>query len=337
MPLIYVNQFRLKRHRWLTGHSLWAILAALVYACGLTGCNDVNNVSAPPAGPGPLTITTTSLPDGTQNQPSAAALGGTGGTTPYDWSLGSGSPSLPAGLSLGGATGTITGTPTASGETTPIFRLEDSSSPDQAVQKPLTITITTTPQPLSITTTSIPEGVVKQPYPSTTLQATGGIQPYTWSVNPALPNDLSLNISAPGEISGTPVDGTAGTTTHTFMVSDSNAPSRTATTQLSLKIHPAPTPLVITSPDDNSLPNARVGRKYNTTLKGSGGILPYTWSMTPALPAGLLLNTSTGTITGKPESDTNGIYFFTITLQDSSPPTNQSTNKLVTLIVRPEN
>ena len=336
MPLIHSNRFSLKRRRWLTGHSLWAILAALVYACGLTGCSDVNNVSAPPAGPGPLTITTTSLPDGTQNQPYAAALGGTGGTTPYAWSLGSGSPSLPAGLSLGGATGTITGTPTASGETTPIFRLEDSSSPEQAVQKPLTITITTTPQPLMITTASLPEGVVNQPYPPTALQATGGIQPYTWSVNPPLPDGLSFNVSAPGEISGTPLDGTAGTTTHTFTVSDSDAPSVTATTQLSLKINPAPTPLVITSPAGSSLPNARVGKNYNTTLKGSGGILPYTWSITPALPAGLLLNTSTGAITGKPESDTNGIYPLTITLQDSSPPTNQSTNKLVTLIVRPE-
>jgi hypothetical protein len=145
-----------------------------------------------------------------------------------------------------------------------------------------------------------------------------------------------LNVSAPGELSGTPSNGTAGTTTHTFTVTDSDAPSnKTATRQLSLKINPAPTPLAITSPDDNSLPNARVGRNYNTTLKGSGGILPYTWSITPALPAGLLLNTSTGAITGKPKSDTDGIYFLTITLQDSSPPTNQSTNKLVTLIVRP--
>jgi Putative Ig domain len=334
MPLIHLNRFSLKHRRGLNRHALWAIIAVLVYACGSASCSDVNNVSPPPAGPGPLTITTSSLPDGTVNQPYAAALGGSGGITPYTWSLAGGSPPLPAGLSLNETTGTITGEPTAPGETTPIFRLEDSSSPEQAVQKPLKITITTIPQPLLITTLSLPEGVVNQPYPPTTLHATGGIQPYTWSVNPPLPDGLSLNVSAPGEIRGTPSDGTAGTTTHTFTVSDSDVPPQTDTAQLSLKINPAPTPLTITSPGGNSLENARVGKNYNFTLKGKGGILPYTWSITPALPAGLLLNTSTGAITGKPESDTDGIYLFTITLQDSSP-TIQSKSKLVTLIVRP--
>ena len=322
--------------RGFIGNFLWAPLLSFLCVCWLTGCGDVNNVSAPPAGPGPLTIVTTSpLPSGTEKQPYATALGGSGGITPYTWSLASGSPALPAGLFLDAIAGTMTGTPTTTGTTIPIFRLEDSSSPEQTVQKSLTITITTTPQPLAISTSSLPEGAVNQPYPPTTLQATGGIQPYTWSVNPPLPDGLSFNVSAPGEISGTPSDGTAGTTTHTFTVTDSDAPFKTATTQLSLKINPAPTPLVITSPAGNSLPNARVGKKYSTTLKGSGGILPYTWSITPALPTGLQLNTSTGAITGKPESGTDGIYSLTITLQDSSLPTNQSTNKLVTLIVRP--
>ena len=325
----------MKRRLGLNGHSLWAILVALVYVCGLAGCGDVNDVSSPPAGPGPLTIVTNSpLPRGTVNQPYATALGGSGGITPYTWSLASGSPALPAGLFLDATAGTITGTPTALGTTNPIFRLEDSSSPEQAVQKSLTITITTAPQPLTISTSSLPEGAVNQPYPPTTLQATGGIQPYTWSVNPALPNGLQLNVLSLGTISGTPLNGTAGTTTHTFTVSDSDAPfNQTATPQLSLKINLAPTPLAITSPGGSSLPMASLRMNYSTTLKGSGGILPYTWSITPALPTGLLLNTSTGAITGKPERSTTGVYFLTITLQDSSLPTNQSTNTPVTLIV----
>ncbi|MEP6891066.1 MAG: putative Ig domain-containing protein, partial [Nitrospirota bacterium] len=111
--------------------------------------------------------------------------------------------------------------------------------------------------------------------------------------------------------------------------------NQTTTTQLSMKIHQAPTPLVITSPAGSSLPNARVGKKYSTTLNESGGVPPYTWSITPALSTGLLLNTSTGAITGKPANGTNGIYSLTITLQDSSLPTNQSTNKPATLIVNP--
>ena len=339
MLLIHLNRYSLKRRCGLNGHSLWAILVALVYACGLAGCGDVSNAPLPDPGPAPLTIVTNSpLPSGTVNQPYATAVGGSGGITPYTWSLASGSPALPAGLFLDTTAGTITGTPTAPGTTTPIFRLEDSSLPEQTVQKSLTITITTTPQPLAISTSSLPEGAVNQPYPPTTLQATGGIQPYAWSVNPALPNGLQFNVLSPGTISGTPLNGTAGTTTHTFTVSDSDAPfNQTDSKSLSLKINPAPTPLAITSPAGSSLPNAREGRNYSTTLTGSGGILPYTWSITPALPNGLLLNTSTGAITGEPASGTSdgaGVYPLTITLQDSSLPTNQSTNKLVTLTVR---
>ena len=136
MPLIHLNRCNLKRRLGLNGHSLWAILVALVYAYGLAGCGDISNVSPPPAGPGPLTIVTNSpLPSGTVNQPYATALGGSGGITPYTWSLASSSPALPAGLFLDATAGTITGTPTTTGTTTPIFRLEDSSSPEQSCTK----------------------------------------------------------------------------------------------------------------------------------------------------------------------------------------------------------
>ena len=80
MPLMHVNRCNLKYRRGLNGHSLWAILVALIYACGLAGCGDTDNVSPPPSGPGPLTIVTNSpLPSGTVNQPYATALGGSGG------------------------------------------------------------------------------------------------------------------------------------------------------------------------------------------------------------------------------------------------------------------
>ena len=65
----------------LISNALVAVLLSIVYLCGVAGCGDISNVSAP-AGPGPLTITTTSLPDGTVNQPYAADVGGSGGITP---------------------------------------------------------------------------------------------------------------------------------------------------------------------------------------------------------------------------------------------------------------
>ena len=60
--------------------------------------------------PATLTITTTSLPNGTVGTAYSQTLAATGGATPYTWSVYSGS--LPAGLSLGSSTGTISGTPT---------------------------------------------------------------------------------------------------------------------------------------------------------------------------------------------------------------------------------
>src|SRR6202011_3360678 len=58
-------------------------------------------VAAPP----PPTVTTASLPAGTQNTAYNATLAATSGTTPYSWSIASGT--LPTGLTLASSTGAI--------------------------------------------------------------------------------------------------------------------------------------------------------------------------------------------------------------------------------------
>jgi len=65
-------------------------------------------------GPGPLSITTTSLPSGTVGSAYSQPVNASGGTPPYTWSIVQGQGVLPAGLSLGGG-GVITGTPTTVG------------------------------------------------------------------------------------------------------------------------------------------------------------------------------------------------------------------------------
>ena len=334
MPLDHINWCSLKRGLGLNRHSLLVILTALVYSGGLAGCGDTSNVSPPPAGPGPLAIATQSpLPSGTVNQPYATVVGGSGGTTPYTWSLASGSPALPAGLSLNATTGAIVGTPTALETTTPIFRLQDGASPAAAVQKSLTISILTTPQTLSITTASLPGGVVNQPYPNTTLAATGGIQPYTWSVNPALPNGLQFNVVSPATISGTPLIGSNGTTSHTFTVIDSEVPTnQTNNRQLSLTINLASSPLTITFPTHNRLPDATEDEPYSQTLQASGGTPPYTWSVSPTLPLWLQLDPTTGTLTGIPPNDND--FTRTYTVRDSSLPTNLTNSRSILLRIR---
>ena len=167
--------------------------------------------------------------------------------------------------------------------------------------------------PLVITTSSLPAGSVNSPY-SATLSATGGQLPYTWSVIAgSLPAGLTLNASS-GVISGTPT--TAGTSNFTVQVSDSESPPATATAPLSITILPQ---LMITT---SSLPAATVNIPYSATLLATGGQLPYTWSVIQgSLPAGLILNPSSGVISGTPT--TPGTFNFTVQVTDSeSPPSN---------------
>jgi hypothetical protein len=92
--------------------------------------------------------------------------------------------------------------------------------------------------PLGITSTSLPSGGVGTSY-TTTLAATGGIPPYTWSVvGGALPAGLSLNASS-GAISGTPSAATSNASL-TFQVADSDKPAKTNTAILALTIAAAP-------------------------------------------------------------------------------------------------
>src|SRR5262249_14589005 len=79
-------------------------------------------VTAPP----PLTITTSSLPDGSVSSSYSAALSPTRGTTPYTWSMTAGT--LPDGLSLGTSSGVISGSPTDQGSSTFTVQVMDSAS-----------------------------------------------------------------------------------------------------------------------------------------------------------------------------------------------------------------
>ncbi len=274
----------------------------------------------------PVTITTSSLPDGRVGVGYSQTLAASGGTGTYSWQLTSGS--LPAGLTLNTSTGAITGTPTTAVVATPLtFKATDTGTPAQSASANLTLTIQ--PPLLIITTTSpLPNAQVNVPY-SQTLAATGGTGAYNWQVaSGTLPAGLTLNATS-GAITGTPT--TAIVAALTFKVTDAGSPAQTATSgTISLTVLP-PGPAITTS----ALPNGAVGTPYSLTLAAQGGTLPYGWQLTSgALPAGLTFNTSTGAITGTPSATATATP-LSFKLTDSSSPVQTATASL-TLTIQPQ-
>jgi hypothetical protein len=69
----------------------------------------------------------------------------------------------------------------------------------------------------------------------------------------------------------------------------------------------------------SSLPSATLGQHYKVKLHATGGNAPYTWSVEKGfgtLPAGLTLNSSTGTIKGRPTS--TGPSTFVVEVTDTT-------------------
>jgi hypothetical protein len=246
----------------------------------------------------------------------ASSLAASGGTPPYSWSLATES-SLPAGLTLDPA-GTITGSPAAAGTAEFTVTVADSTAPAELTST-AQLSITVLPAVVITTPPQLQAGQVGLAYPATTLAATGGTAPYTWTGTPP----AGLALSADGTISGTP--SAIGTTGFTVTVADFTAPTPlTGTGQLSITVAPPPSSaLAVTTPA--GLPAGQAGTPYpETTLTAAGGILPYTWALqSGALPAGLIF--SAGTITGIPTSE--GTAEFTVAVTDSASPAQTATQQ----------
>jgi hypothetical protein len=87
--------------------------------------------------PAPLSITTSTLPTGTQNVAYSATLIASGGQTPYTWLITTGS--FPSSLNLNPSTGVISGTPTGAGTSSFTVQVTDANS--NTATKALSITI----------------------------------------------------------------------------------------------------------------------------------------------------------------------------------------------------
>jgi hypothetical protein len=265
----------------------------------------------------PLKIITASLVGAGVGKKYSHQLEAQGGRAPYKWQLASGT--LPANLTLS-TKGVLAGTPTTVGSFPLNIEVTDSSRPT-ALTLTAQLTLAVAPAPLVITTKSLPGGATESAY-SATLQATGGVLPYSWKwLNGQLPPGLTL--SNTGDLSGTPTGG--GTYHFVVQVTDSAPSPQTDAHQFHITI--TTTPLIIST---KSLPGATINSAFSATLMANGGVPPYTWSLDSGqLPSGVTLS-NTGALTGTPTIP--GDYEFKVKVNDSSP-TPQATTATFKLVV----
>ncbi len=273
-------------------------------------------------------ILTTSLPPGTLGGAYNFAITMTGGTAPFSWSISPGY-SMPPGLVF--SNGVISGTPTAAAT----YKISVSLTDATGTVAKFPVDISTGKNELSlqinagldITTptsgTNSPKMATASSYYSFAFAATGGTEPYTWDVVAGtLPPGLTLQPGS-GGLSGIPDANAPGNYSFNLRVRDNSGTSITKT----YKIVVAP-PLNIGTSTLAAWTLNTGG--YSQQLAAVGGATPYSWSWQGALvqvvsgtttiqqrsqlPAGLILNPTTGLISGTPT--TVGAFEIDVTLTD---------------------
>lgn len=203
------------------------------------------------------------------------------------------SPAPPAGWAFSTTTGVLSGTPTA-------------AAPD------VIYTITATEGANTATSTvviGVPAAAIAPPTPTVTATVGAALAPpvaFThtgfaaapaFAISPALPTGLAL--SPAGVLAGTPTVASPARQ-YTVTATDTGVGS-TSTATATVTLSAAATPLAV------RVITATIGTTITATtaptaleLSTAGLVSPVTYAVSPALPAGLLLNATTGSVSGKP-------------------------------------
>ncbi len=245
--------------------------------------------------------------------------GGTG-VPPYTWSV---SPALTGGLSLNTATGQITASPVVGPAIQPVTAYTVTITDALGATAEATLNIVTGNAPAA------PAAPVIAPLSSTTA----GV---TW-VAPSSPDApiSTYNIeyqdldNAPGVWVAVPnvnhptvtttITGLLPSTEYNVRVRANSAFGPSAWSPLSINFT-TPAPLVAQFNNIIILTQGvAIAAPQDFPVTGTGGQLPYTYSVSPALPAGLSLNATTGQITGTPTTP-QGATNYTMTVSDGIEP-----------------
>ena len=222
--------------------------------------------------------------------------------------------SLPPGLTLSSDDGIASGTPSAAGSFTFYITVDYPTCPNPKNASDRRFQINVNPQVLRmfVATNGLPDANLGQAYAPPAL-ATGNGSPSSWSLaGGSLPPGVQLGSN--GVISGTPT--ASGLFSFTVQA---NGASNSDTKQLSIFVL-APLELQDLkgkkAPTTGLTASSLVNAPLTTGLKAVGGRAPYVFSSTGAIPPGMTLNPSSGTISGT--GTVAGTYRSTLTVSDQT-------------------
>ena len=208
-----------------------------------------------------------------------------GGAGPITWSA----TGLPSGLTLSPTTGALTGTPTSGGTSNIVVTATDGVVP---FSKRFGLIIRGANPPVNLTsgTGNLGDVVLGQNL-SVTLNVSGGMPPYTWTVAPGSTLPPGLNLLSgldlpPGNnptatvLAGAP--SIAGAYTFDLIATDGVGQQVRRT----LTLHVSPVAVVgnLTGNFQNVLRNPTTGVFYSQRVTAVGGTGPYTFTMAPSSP-----------------------------------------------------
>ncbi len=308
-------------------------LSYFVTATNLNGTPDTGTLILSVSGTidPPTSLSYPSPSFATINQPFAITPTVVGGDAPFVFALAATSLPLPQGIGIDAQTGVISGTPIAllavatydievgnAGGIAP-FALQFGVN-DNPVSNLDYAAVTATSNALAVTV-----GTAFSVSPTTT-----GGTPTTWTYQGVLPAGVTLDDQT-GVLSGTPQTGSeqdaASVTIYAANSANTENNGLGVPYTFTLEVKDEPPATVVYSPDTFSVEEDT--GLIDVTPTVTGGTLNLTFSVSPALPAGVTLDTTTGQISGTP-TEPQASTPYTVSVSNEGGP---AVNDIVTITV----
>ena len=255
-------------------------------------------------------------------------------------------PALPAGLSFNAGTRVLSGKPTGtSASTTYTYTVWDgdnntASSDEDTLTFTIAVAAAVTDTAPSFGSSTIANQSLTQNTPMSDLtlpSATGGNGTLSYSISPALPAGLTFT-AATRVLSGTP-SASSASATYTYTVSDGDGNTASTdedTITFTIEVAAAVTDTAPVFADNASIANQSLTQNTPmsdlTLPEATGGNGSLSYSISPALPAGLSFNTGTRTLSGTP-TGTSASTTYTYTVSDGDGNTADSDEDTLTFTI----